>query len=248
MYKGKNTYFYNGEKLYDFETSQYLVHDKEERLTWEVIMVLPGVEVIPDSTFSECWNVKTVIMSDTVRRIEGRAFDSCYCLEFVKLSTSLEYIGRWAFHFCRSLTSIFIPPSCREIGDWAFQYCKQLIIFNVPENTELGGSVIARTALIKSSPFQTNDRGEYANTNQVNGWIRNRHADNQFSLHRACASYNPLDEVIFNIVKREGIGAFKNPDSVGITPSQYLSLNPFTEIKEEKIIKRYILEMMGEVV
>ena len=108
--------------------------------------------------------------------------------------------------------------------------------------------MIAGTALFQASFFETDDLQRYANTNEVNEWIRNRHTNNQFSLHRACASYNPLEEVIFNIVQREGIGAFNKPDSVGVTPSQYLSQNPFTEIKEQKIMKRYILAMTGGIV
>ena len=248
MYKGKMTLFYNGEILWDEENDEYLVYSKEERLKWEVIIVLPGVEVIPALTFSTCRNVKTVIMSDTVRRIERGAFNWCECLVFVKLSTNLEYIGGAAFWYCSSLTSIFIPPSCREINEVAFRYCQKLIIFSVPQHTQLGDNVISSTALIRASPFETNCCGDYSRTNEVNEWIKNRHADNQFSLHRACASYNPLDEVIFDIVQRQGLSGFNKPDSVGVTPSQYLSENPFTEIKEHNIIKRYILEMTGEVV
>ena len=49
MYKGRKTYFYNGEEeLYDAETQDFLIYDQEERETWEVIIVLPGVEEIPD--------------------------------------------------------------------------------------------------------------------------------------------------------------------------------------------------------
>ncbi|GFH44635.1 hypothetical protein CTEN210_01109 [Chaetoceros tenuissimus] len=187
-------------------------------------------------------------MSDTVRRIEGSAFTGCIRLSYVRLSRNLEYIGDSAFCNCESLTSIFIPPSCREIDDYAFENCQKLIIFHVPQHTELGEHVIEDTALIRASPFATNNNGYYDNYEEVNEWIKNRHAsDNQFSLHRACSSFNPLDEVILEIIKRHGVGTFKEPDSVGVTPSQYLSENPYTEIKEHKIIKRYILDMVGEV-
>ena len=86
--KGKKTLFYNGEKIY-YKCSE-LIYNKKERLSWEVIIALPGVEVIPRCTFLDCWNVKTVIMSDTVRRIEDDAFNACYILEHVKLSKNLE--------------------------------------------------------------------------------------------------------------------------------------------------------------
>ena len=114
-YRGKRTLFYNGEKLYDEDIHEYLVQDREERWSWEVIIILPGVEVIPRSTFVLCWMVETVIMADTVKRIEYGSFKGCSRLEFVKLSRSLEYIGEWAFEDCKSLTSIFIPPSCTMI-------------------------------------------------------------------------------------------------------------------------------------
>ena len=39
---------------------------------WEVIIIFPGVEVIPNDTFCWCTIVKTVItMSDDVKRIEA---------------------------------------------------------------------------------------------------------------------------------------------------------------------------------
>ena len=134
------------------------------------------------------------------------------------------------------------------IGVWTFHCCKKLIILQVPQHSQLGGNLIADTALIEASPFETTSIGFYDNSNEVNEWIKNHHADNKFSLHRACSSYNPLDEVIFDIVKRQGVKAFKKQDSVGVTPLQYLCENPFTEIKEQKILKLYVLDMMGEIV
>ncbi|GFH44727.1 hypothetical protein CTEN210_01201 [Chaetoceros tenuissimus] len=246
MYKGKKTLFYNGEKLYD-EYGKYLIYSKEEQESWEVIIVLPGVEVIPEETFSFS-KVEAVIMSDTVRRIEDSAFWNCTRLKHVKLPTNLEYVGSSAFRCCKSLEAIFIPPSCRKIDLAAFQGCKKLVFLNVPQHTQLSYHVIADTTLIYISPFATDHNGEYDNDREVNDWIRNLHAGNEFSLHRACCSYNPLDEVIFGIIKRQGLKTFKKQDRLGATASLYLSRNPSADTKEQKIIKRYILDMMGEVI
>ena len=76
MYKGKKTYFYNGEILRDEETGEFLIYDWKERYSWEVIIVLPGVVVIPYGTFTYCTNVETVIESDSVKRIEKLAFSN----------------------------------------------------------------------------------------------------------------------------------------------------------------------------
>ena len=158
MYKGKKTLFYNGEKLwrereYNNYNGEYLIYNDIERNTWEVIIVLPGVEVIPERAFFLCENVETVVMADSVKRIEEKAFFNCDKIEAVNFSTNLEFTGNGAFNWCYSLTALFIPPSCRKIGDCAFQGCNALIIFSVPRNISLGRFVIADTALVQASPF-----------------------------------------------------------------------------------------------
>ncbi|GFH47477.1 leucine-rich repeat domain-containing protein [Chaetoceros tenuissimus] len=214
MYKDKKTLFYNGEILGN-GSREWLIYNKEERQTWQCIIVLPGVEVIPIWAFWSCKNVKTVIMANSVRRIEHAAFSRCHGLVFVKLSWNLEYIGRCAFCGCFSLTSIFIPPSCREICKKAFLCCSKLIIFHVPQHTRIGDNVF---------------------TSQ------------EYALHRACCSFNPLFVIIYQIIRRNGLQSFKVPNRMGITPLQYLDANPFARVDQKKIINRYILEMMGETV
>ncbi|GFH44367.1 leucine-rich repeat domain-containing protein [Chaetoceros tenuissimus] len=258
MYKGKKTLFWNGEKLWegDFHAGRPLIYDHEERGSWEVIIILPGVEVIPTWNFCACMNVERVIMADTVKRIEEKAFMDCTRLVFVKLSTNLEYIGLCAFACCCDLTSIFIPPSCREIVRYAFQMCERLIIFHVPQHTQLGDGMIEETALLEASPFA--DRGlayghedhpEYSNiNNEVKEWLKNINHAEEFALHRAFSSFNPLEEIIYELVKHQGISSMKKPNGIGITPMQYLQENPFAEIEEKKIVNRYVLDMMGEIV
>ncbi|GFH50298.1 leucine-rich repeat domain-containing protein [Chaetoceros tenuissimus] len=245
MYKGKKTLFYNGEILWDGESYEYLVYDSEEQHSWEVIIVLPGVEEIPYKTFMGCEKLEIVIMADTVLRIESHAFDYCQSLVSVKLSRSLEYIGRNAFEDCTALSSIFIPPSCREIRDEAFRRCERLIIFSVPQQTQLGEHVIAGTALIRASPFE---QSRYYNHGAINEWVKNINQGQEYELHRACSSFNPLTEIIYGIFKRKGLASFKKKNEIGMTPFDYLEANPFVEneIDQTAILKRYVLEMMGE--
>lgn len=253
MYKGKKTLFYKGEILWDAENNRdVLIYDFEERTSWEVIIILPGVEVIPRDTFISCNNVEAVIMADTVKRIENGAFAECESLKFIKLSTNLEYIGDSALNCCESLKSIFIPPSCRVIRDYAFAWCKKLIIFSVPHHTQLGGSVIARTALIRRSLFKTYtyDGGFYNYHEEINDLIKNINGNiDEHALHRACSSYNPSTDLIYDLVKRKGLCAFERKNEIGITPLEYLHANPFADnIDQRGLMKRYVLEMMGEAV
>ncbi|GFH50289.1 hypothetical protein CTEN210_06765 [Chaetoceros tenuissimus] len=241
MYQGKKTLFYNGEELYDDDNGEYLVYSEEEQKSWEVIIVLPGVRVIHVKTFSTLSKIETVIMADdSVETIEEMAFDRCRSLKIVKFSRNLEFIGMGAFWSCRSLISIFIPPSCREIGNQVFQYCEKLIIFHVPRHTMMGVKAIRETALFDASPFEVDVR--------VHEWVKGINDDDKYELHRACSSFNPLMDIIYGIVKRKGLASFKKQNEVGMTPFDYLDTNPFADIDidQRALMKRYVLEMMGE--
>ncbi|GFH55162.1 leucine rich repeat-containing protein [Chaetoceros tenuissimus] len=254
MYKGKKTLFYNGEKLWeeDDEDGHPLVYNEEERNTWQVIIVLPGVEIIPYGNFSACKNIEAVIMADdSVRKVDWYAFKDCKRLSYVRLSSNLEFIGDYSFKNCHSLTSIFIPPSCKWIGYWAFNSCSKLIIFVVPQHTQLGEEVLADTALIRRNYFYgyVYDGGLYHDSNEIDDLIKNINGDTEeYALHRACSSYYPITEIIHGIVKRQGLKALKKKNEIGITPLQYLEENPFAEISQSALMKQYVLEMMGEVV
>lgn len=247
MYRGKRTLIYNGEILWDDRDQEYLIYDEDERNTWQVVIVMPGVEVIPEATFhSCCFQLETVIMADTVKTIKERAFEFCG-IEFLKLSRNLEYIGRHAFYECKSfLASIFIPPSCREIGDKAFYMCSKLIIFSVPQHTQLGEDVIHLTALIEASPFEKDKNGGCGNNEDINNWIKNINRNEEYELHAACASFNPLENILLGVLTRQGLQAFRKENSIRVTPMQYLEANPFAEINQQKLIKQYIGDMMGE--
>ncbi|GFH47096.1 hypothetical protein CTEN210_03571 [Chaetoceros tenuissimus] len=252
MYKGKKTLFYNGEILW-IKTfpglGHPLIYKCKERKSWQVVIILPGVEVIPEYAFFECKNVETVIMADSVQTIGISAFEVCVGLKFVRLSRSLDRIGNSAFYSCKGLTSISIPPSCRMITWCAFAKCRKLIILGLPQHTQLGTWVFGNTPLLRASPIELDENGNYdeEHNETFNEWIRSINNGDRYALHRACASYNPLPEIIHALVKRHGIEAMKMPNSIGITPSRYLAANPFADITEKDITNRYILDSMGEV-
>ena len=37
-------------------------------------------------------------------------------------------------------------------------------------------------------------------------------------------------------------------NSIGVTPSEYLAANPYADVDEKKLMKRFVLEKMGEIV
>ena len=267
---GLVTLFYDGSKtiynadLHDEWWDEYLDHDSneegwedwnlsdeckryfKERQTWQQVIIEEGVTEIPINSFHGCRNIKRVIFSDTVVRIEWGAFSSCSSLSYIKLSMNLEYIGFRAFGSC-ILMSVFIPPSVRVVRDRAFSYNKNLAIFNVPQDTEIGQNAIHQTKLLQDSHFELDKYGHYRDqTHEVHNWLKNMNNDNEYSLHRACASFQPIKEVLLTIVRAKGIGAFKVKNEAGITPSQYLKENPYAEVEEMDIVRDYVMKMMGE--
>lgn len=265
---GLVTLFYDGSKeFYNQELSgewweEYDEHDQNddkweewdlsveckkywrERLSWQQIIVEEGVTEIPEHTFFRCFNIKRVIMTNTVIRIARMAFYYCRSLVFCKLSINTEYIGDHAFWFCE-LMSVFIPPLCRRINFHALGFNKNLSILHVPRHVELSSAIIPGTTLVKHAPFEVDSFGWYRNSDDMNTWIKNINHGEAFSLHRACASFQPLKQVVFNIIQEKGLKAFKEANSAGITPSQYLKENPYTALTEKEIIHDYLMKLIG---
>ncbi|GFH50095.1 hypothetical protein CTEN210_06571 [Chaetoceros tenuissimus] len=263
MYGGLKTLFYNGEKLWegDEDYGDPLVYNKTERQSWQQIIILPGVQEIPDCTFTGCVKVKRIMMNDDVQLIGKATFFNCWRLVFIRLSRRLVKIGKYGFKGCYTLASLFIPRSCTEIGNKALSSCKKLKILCIPnENTTLGMYVIEDTALIRSSPFEVNrdgsynmyydsDNSVYTDDNEaVNTWIKSSDmVGDAFSLRAECSSEYPNMERIIERIKETGLSAMRCKNEAGISPSQVLESNPYSTIEEKKIVNNYILELMGEI-
>lgn len=217
------------------------------RQSWQQIVVVELVTVIPRFTFKRCKNIRRVIFANTVIRIEECAFHDCNNLVYIKWSMNLLFIGDQAFDAC-DLLSIFIPPRCEYIGFSAFSFNESLTILNVPQTTELSEDVAFETELTKEAPVEVDEDGSYlfSENAEVNYWIKNINSEEKYSLHRICCSFYPLIEDIYTIVEAKGPGAFMEENNIGITPSRYLEENPYAGTTELDIMRDYIITMMGD--
>ncbi|GFH44051.1 hypothetical protein CTEN210_00525 [Chaetoceros tenuissimus] len=228
------------------DCKQYL----RERSSWEQIIVVEGVTMIPIFTFYNCANIQRVILSNTVIRVQYYAFKCCKSLVYMKLSINLEQIDDCAFEGC-NLASVFLPPRCRFVGGWAFGHNHNLNIVSVAQDTEIGSGAFFRVKFLGKFPFHHSLYEwpqYYEHYEEIHTWMKNINNHEDYALHRACSSYQPLKEVIMSIIENKGIRAFKTENSIGITPSEYLKENPYTEVTEQDIIHDYLMKMMGEVV
>ena len=88
-----------------------------------------SIESIPSYAFSECYELESINIPDSVKTIERSAFYECYVLREVHLPKSIEDINSWAFAYCSKLLSVTIPQECTDIyiAYDAFEECRSLL-------------------------------------------------------------------------------------------------------------------------
>lgn len=118
---GISDIIFNGESI--GVVSEYQFHYWEE---YTLEFVLKDATVIPKLTFTQCGNLISVVIPETVIEIGTSAFRGCSRLKEIVIPNSVTSIGHSAFADCIGLTSITIPDSVTSIGDDAFYRCDNL--------------------------------------------------------------------------------------------------------------------------
>lgn len=118
LYIGKVLYAYKGDK-----TKATDVEIKE------------GTKVISNDVFSDCVNLKNVVIPDSVNSIGSSVFENCTSLESITIPNGVTYIGNKAFCGCTSLASIEIPDGVTSIGWSAFSKCISLKTAKLPSKS-----------------------------------------------------------------------------------------------------------------
>ncbi len=105
----------------------------------EHIDMLPyGVTSIGEYAFKLC-SIKSIIIPDSVTRIDKFAFAGCHNLTRVKIPNSVKCIDSCAFMACTSLVTIVIPSGVTSMGRDIFDSCKRLKTVNCRAKSEPAG-------------------------------------------------------------------------------------------------------------
>ena len=83
---------------------------------------------------------------------------------------------------------------------------------------------------------------------EMNEWSKSMNQSKEFTLHRECASFELSEDKIFEILKERGLSSFNMGNKIGITAARYLEENSFSEIDEQKLINRDVLDLTKGVV
>lgn len=127
------------------------IKDGEVTITAYVNPLFPEEVVLPQTiegypvtaigmtAFSNCTNITSITIPDTVKTIGEKAFYSCYKLQKVTLPKGLTSMGAGVFSDCKVLTEVEIPDGVTEIADSAFFDCFALAKVSIPEGvTRIG--------------------------------------------------------------------------------------------------------------
>ena len=93
-----------------------------------------SVTYIGDSAFSGCSTLTSATIGDSVTSIPDYAFWDCDALASVTIGNSVKTIGFAAFHWCSALTSVTIGDSVTFISHGAFLYSPLQTIYCQPYN------------------------------------------------------------------------------------------------------------------
>ena len=99
-----------------------------------------GSYVIGSLAFSDCENLTSVVIGDSVTSIGDDAFSGCKNLTSVEIPNSVTSIGDGAFCYCSYLKSVTLGANVASIGSGAFNGCSSLkTIINYSKLTLIKG-------------------------------------------------------------------------------------------------------------
>ena len=174
-------------------------------------------------TFTECDNLKSVVISEGVTSLTGHQFYKCTALKNVSLSSTLESISQSAFSCCTSLESIYLPEGLKTIGYMAFYKCRALKNVTLPNS--LGYNDYDATIsdfIIKG--YEDSTAKEYAKANKIifvslGGDNNPSQQPTAITLDSFIAVLNVSDtyDIIYKVENPEGQTTFTSSDSSVIT-------------------------------
>jgi hypothetical protein len=91
------------------------------------VIIPDHVKCIGQNAFKECKNLRKLVLSSNLEKIENAAFAHCNSLSGVLiLPNNLSFIDANAFNCCESLNGVIFGNELRCIDTNAFYYCKNL--------------------------------------------------------------------------------------------------------------------------
>lgn len=126
------------------------------------LVICSGISSIEDRAFSDdiegntgngengLGNLKSVIISDSVRQIGKYAFYNCNNLETINIPDSVKEIGEGAFWDCDNLNNVTIPGSVEKIPKNLFFACRKMESVTIENGVKYIGQDAFSATYLKS--------------------------------------------------------------------------------------------------
>ena len=90
------------------------------------IIIPDSVTRIEQSAFNDCWGLTSIVIPENVTSVGEGAFYNCNSLTDIVIPENITSIEQYVFCECDGLTSIVIPNTVYSIGEKAFEACRSL--------------------------------------------------------------------------------------------------------------------------
>ena len=98
-------------------------------------IIIPNtVNTIGKDAFAECWDFTDITLPNSVKTIGEEAFIQCRSIKSIAIPNGVSKIAHNTFLNCTALKSITIPSSVKSIDDDAFKWCNALTSITIPKS------------------------------------------------------------------------------------------------------------------
>ena len=114
------------------------------------VVLEPGILTIQQNAFYKS-SLKSVVLPNTLKSIDGWAFAWCVNLTEVNIPDSVEQLDNSIFNCCKGLTKIKFPKSIARIPYQICNKCDNLVNVKMPDNCK----VIGQEAFMNCTSLET---------------------------------------------------------------------------------------------
>ena len=109
---------------------------------WSILRFIKAVELsegitrVGDSSFSELFDIESILLPSTITSIGKNAFSNCVSLQMAELPNSVTEIGENTFSGCVSLRNMILSNQLRVIPKGTFSDCVYLNQIEIPSSVQ----------------------------------------------------------------------------------------------------------------
>ena len=127
-----------------------------------------SVTYIGNYAFSNCYELTSITIPNTVITIGASSFRYCIALTSITIPDSVTEIGFNAFQFCTGLQSVILGKNITSINSNAFSQCSALSGITIPANVaQIGDSAFAGCSGLTRITVLSNNRVYHSNNNCI---------------------------------------------------------------------------------